>query len=846
MITPAPAAVTVGDERHGPRFTARLYPFELCEHDALASGLDADTLHEQVDNILARYSDEKMDDVLAVRHIRAVGRSRLDKARLLAGVAKPLSSPSRSPQGGTAPAPSLLFGAGASPQPPLRSPSSRDIQGHAAAAAASDAKAEEAALETTPLRRNTQHLAAALSPLLPIASAVTGGDASTNFAMAAVGAGLSAASSLTASVATHEHHVQSQDMSKKLQRLALEQDRLHHEAAQSLAENLQADSLAQEARQHRQALWREQQMMDRSLAQERRLHRSALRVDHRLHFEGILADLREQDREADRDLWEQRTERFQMLMTVSGLLVAGGFTLAAEAQMPAAEGCWAFNNPTNKLCGDADAGGDPGGISTITVVYYVLLAVGLGLQFCNIMGCLSLISRFAEFMNLRVQKQQLINKDLRRVALRMLGEDSSRSPEEDEDNVVRFEMLLRKQYVIETCEGGHAGKHVWDFDDWYKQRCTMLQVFSETCFRLGFYALMGAICTYIYAIMYRGDPTVSAQSPDAGTSFLVTLGVLLFIATVVPNLWGASWFWRLRRDKLRGGTIRNCWGLFAPHKPVRFDATDLSRTAEELFNKIDKDGNNTLSVEELDLAAKDAGDAALEKAKAFEEGKFSHTRRPSVHPLASGNSGNGARFPRCPTRIPSGMSDASAASSAVSEASAGTAPPPHFFGAGGAGGAADDDDLDAPAPPFARNHHSRDPTLRLSDSPRADDDWKWRVKKEQAAADEVLETIIRRMKIATESRQRYAARGGRRHLAHAPNPPPPNFNLDAGALAETERAAGGLEGGGGGGGAGGVAARNGNCKKKENSFRSWHRNGHKKRWELTREEWNEGISDALF
>ena len=30
------------------------------------------------------------------------------------------------------------------------------------------------------------------------------------------------------------------------------------------------------------------------------------------------------------------------------------------------------------------------------------------------MGCLALTSRFAEFMDLRVQKQQLLNKDLAR------------------------------------------------------------------------------------------------------------------------------------------------------------------------------------------------------------------------------------------------------------------------------------------------------------------------------------------------------------------------------------------------------------------------------------------------
>ena len=57
------------------------------------------------------------------------------------------------------------------------------------------------------------------------------------------------------------------------------------------------------------------------------------------------------------------------------------------------------------------------------------------MQLCTIMGCLSLTGRFAEFMDLRVQKQQLLNKDLRRVAVRMLDSQQFRNIEEDEETV---------------------------------------------------------------------------------------------------------------------------------------------------------------------------------------------------------------------------------------------------------------------------------------------------------------------------------------------------------------------------------------------------------------------------
>lgn len=87
-------------------------------------------------------------------------------------------------------------------------------------------------------------------------------------------------------------------------------------------------------------------------------------------------------------------------------------------------------------------------------MHYVLLALGVGLQLFVVMGCLALTGRFAEFMDLRVQKQQLLNKDLRRAAVRMIGDTELRSAEDDRATIQKFEKVLRQQYVIETCEAG--------------------------------------------------------------------------------------------------------------------------------------------------------------------------------------------------------------------------------------------------------------------------------------------------------------------------------------------------------------------------------------------------------
>lgn len=126
----------------------------------------------------------------------------------------------------------------------------------------------------------------------------------------------------------------------------------------------------------------------------------------------------------------------------------------------------------------------------VAALHYVLLAMGLGFQLCVVMGCLALTARFAEFMDLRVQKQQLLNKDLRRAAVKMIGDVDHRNSAEDRDTIRKFEKVLRQQYVIETCDAGSPSRHVWNFNDWFVQRCAALARFVEVCFRLGMFSML--------------------------------------------------------------------------------------------------------------------------------------------------------------------------------------------------------------------------------------------------------------------------------------------------------------------------------------------------------------------
>jgi K+-sensing histidine kinase KdpD len=60
---------------------------------------------------------------------------------------------------------------------------------------------------------------------------------------------------------------------------------------------------------------------------------------HLGHFpQDITSQIRESQKEADRDLWEQQNTEKQNIMTVAALFMAGAFALAVEGQLPANTG----------------------------------------------------------------------------------------------------------------------------------------------------------------------------------------------------------------------------------------------------------------------------------------------------------------------------------------------------------------------------------------------------------------------------------------------------------------------------------------------------------------------------
>jgi hypothetical protein len=129
------------------------------------------------------------------------------------------------------------------------------------------------------------------------------------------------------------------------------------------------------------------------------------------------------------------------------------------------------------------------------------------------------------------------------------------------------------------------------------------------------FGLLGSLFTFAFALLTRGkedDFQTGVQSRPAWLFFSATLGILIVLALVVPQLLGSSWMWRLRKDGLRGSCHAHCFGLLAPHEPIKFDMEDLATKAEALFDQIDTDHNGRLSSDELKRAVKQAQKDALD------------------------------------------------------------------------------------------------------------------------------------------------------------------------------------------------------------------------------------------
>ena len=81
----------------------------------------------------------------------------------------------------------------------------------------------------------------------------------------------------------------------------------------------------------------------------------------------------------------------------------------------------------------------------------------------------------------------------------------------------------------------------------------------------------------MYATLKFADPDNSVVSDAGWIGFVTTMGLMIIVSVAVPQLMGSSWMWRWRRDGLRWdlGLGGHVFGLFTPHRPVKFDVQQV-------------------------------------------------------------------------------------------------------------------------------------------------------------------------------------------------------------------------------------------------------------------------------
>jgi acyl-CoA-binding protein len=307
-----------------------------------------------------------------------------------------------------------------------------------------------------------------------------------------------------------------------------------------------------------------------------KLQREAMALEKKLHLQSILSDLREHDKEADRDLWEQSTDRYTLLMTVSSLLLAGGFALAVEGNLPE----------------------EPGMISIfeVGVLYHFFLAAGFGFHFCVIFGCMKLTSRLREFMEERIYGQAEINKEVRRAAVQLMCEPDCAAAHEE-----ALHYALRKQFVVETCTREQNRRHVWGFKDWYSEHCKTLDSYVYVCNTCGTVAMMLAVVGYMYAHLVP-DNENELHSETAFKWFFYTLGALLVVGCVFPWIVGSTTLDRMWRDNCGGGESNASTSNVSGLDRKDFDAHHVYNVVLELAGVDDeRDGNSDIEKSDLEI-----------------------------------------------------------------------------------------------------------------------------------------------------------------------------------------------------------------------------------------------------
>ena len=284
------------------------------------------------------------------------------------------------------------------------------------------------------------------------------------------------------------------------------------------------------------------------------LHEEELLREAEQHVQDITAQLRESQKEADRDLWEQLNLQKESMMTIAALCLAATFDMAVQGKVPA-------DAPSTLWLTDR---------LNLLDAYYFCLAMSIAMHFSSILAGLESVNRMSSFMVFRIASQQKTLRKLRgtmmnqlkqlenehaiKLQLKQLEDEHELrpqpAPEEKEEELTRkreqtfgvkkklkdmreqFSNLLYQQpMLIFNRRAIGRGKHVSDFGDWfYFDGSSSLSQLNVLLFKAGIVFLVAAIGIYVEAhLRADGATTDEATSDEACMIFWIVTPVCVVV-----------------------------------------------------------------------------------------------------------------------------------------------------------------------------------------------------------------------------------------------------------------------------------------------------------------------------
>jgi uncharacterized membrane protein YgcG len=376
---------------------------------------------------------------------------------------------------------------------------------------------------------------------------------------------------------------------------------------------------------------------DVATTQALRIHSDEIVREAEQHMQDVTSQLREAQKEADRDLWEQLNMEKESTMTVASLFLAGAFALTVEGLLPAeTRGLWIWPK--------------------IEVVdsYYLCLGLCVSMLFVSVLAGMATVRRMSRFMLARTSQQQLTLRKLRQIAhdeLRGLrqhidatshvgrgnrgrvrpgdvggnhsssGSNSSSSEGGQtgggggggSGGVPHMQALLREKrklfserlweqpILVSEWRALGEGRHVSDFSEWFHfDAASTLSSINVWFFKGGALFLLAALGIYTEAHLRSGDEEDEATSERAFLIFWVTLGgvaALCFGGIELSQVLYPTPSWQstvFRDDNGKSSSSR---------KPrVRLETVNVSgmrAVGDKFFDATDVNGDGSISLDEI-------------------------------------------------------------------------------------------------------------------------------------------------------------------------------------------------------------------------------------------------------